>query len=104
MPCALMIYTLLTSFTQVVGLTKTAALEYATQGITVNAVAPGAIKTAILGQAIEAGAYSEESIADMFPQKRMGVSEDIARAISFLLNSPYATGTVLAVDGGFGAR
>jgi NAD(P)-dependent dehydrogenase (short-subunit alcohol dehydrogenase family) len=87
-----------------VGLTKTAALEYATKGITVNAVAPGAIKTSILNQAIEAGSYSEESITDMFPSKRMGAPVDIARAIAFLLDSPYATGTILAVDGGFGAR
>lgn len=84
-------------------MTKSAAVDYATSGVTINAIAPGAIKTNILQQAIEAGAYSEESIAEMFPAKRMGVPMDIARGISFLLDSPYALGTILSVDGGFDA-
>lgn len=76
----------------VVGMTRTAAIEYAEAGIQVAAVAPGAIKTDILSDAIEAGAYSEESIASMFPMK-MGKPIDIAQAISFLLHSDYATGS-----------
>ncbi|GLA55852.1 hypothetical protein AnigIFM63604_002937 [Aspergillus niger] len=87
----------------VVGLTKTAAIEYATSGVTINAVAPGAIKTSVFQQAIDSGAYTEETIADLFPMKRMGAVSDIARAIKFLIDSPFATGSVLAVDGGLGA-
>ncbi|KAF2851947.1 3-oxoacyl-reductase [Plenodomus tracheiphilus IPT5] len=87
----------------VVGMTRTAALEYAQSGIQVAAVAPGAIKTDILNDAIAAGAYSEESIAGMFPMKKMGKPLDIAQAISFLLHSDYATGSILEVDGGLGA-
>ncbi|KAH6648693.1 short chain dehydrogenase [Truncatella angustata] len=88
----------------VVGLTKSAAIDYGTSGVRVNAVAPGAIKTDILQYAIDAGAYSEESIAAMFPMKRMGAPIDIAKGISFLLNNDYATGTILSIDGGFDAQ
>jgi len=88
---------------QVVGMTRTAAIEYAQSGIQVAAVAPGAIKTDILNDAIAAGAYSEESIASMFPMKKMGKPLDVAQAISFLLHSDYATGSILEVDGGLGA-
>lgn len=84
-------------------MTKSAALDYATSGVTINAIAPGAIKTDILKQAIDTGAYNEDSIRAIFPMKRMGEPADIARGISFLLDSPYATGTILSVDGGFEA-
>jgi hypothetical protein len=79
------------------------SLDYATYGITVNAIAPGPVKTSILKQAIDAGAYSEESIADLLPVKRMGELMDIARGIKFSLESKFTTGMVLSVDGGFGA-
>ncbi|KAF3395551.1 2,5-dichloro-2,5-cyclohexadiene-1,4-diol dehydrogenase [Talaromyces pinophilus] len=85
----------------VVGMTKTAAIEYATKGITVNAIAPGAIKTKILDDAINAGKYDESSIAGMFPAKRMGEPMDIARTVKYILESPYMTGAVIGVDGGF---
>lgn len=83
-------------------MTKTAALDYAERGITVNAVAPGAMKTSILGSAIETGLYSEESIASMFPVKRLGDPRAVANAVDFLLNNDFATGSVLSVDGGYG--
>ena len=84
-------------------MTRTAALEYATKDINVAAVAPGAVRTSILDEAIQSGVYSEETIAAMHPLKKLGAPEDIARAISFLLNSPFVTGSVLEVDGGIGA-
>ncbi|KAH7000947.1 hypothetical protein EDB80DRAFT_752944 [Ilyonectria destructans] len=62
---------------------------------------PGAIKTNILHDAIKAGKYSEESITTMFPANRMGVPDDIARTVSYILDSPYMTGSVIGVDGGF---
>jgi NAD(P)-dependent dehydrogenase (short-subunit alcohol dehydrogenase family) len=86
----------------VVGLTRSAAVEYATDRVTINAVA-GAIKTDILQHAFGGGLYSEESVAVMFPMKRMGVTSDIARAASFLLNSSFATGSFLSMDGAYGA-
>jgi NAD(P)-dependent dehydrogenase (short-subunit alcohol dehydrogenase family) len=85
----------------VVGLTKSASIEYARDGITINAVAPGPVKTEIIQHFVEDGSYTKESIASILPMKRMGVPSDIARAVSFLLNSPFATGTILSVDGGF---
>lgn len=90
----------------VVGLTKSAAVEYATHGIRVNAIAPGAIKTDILNTAIAAGAYDETSIAAMHPMNRLGTPEDIANGIVYLASdaSPFMTGHMLFVDGGFSAK
>lgn len=90
----------------VVGLTKAGAVEYATQGIRINAIAPGAIKTDILQNAIDGGSYSEESIAAIHPMKRMGTPEDIANGIVFLASDdcPFMTGTILSVDGGYNAQ
>jgi NAD(P)-dependent dehydrogenase (short-subunit alcohol dehydrogenase family) len=87
----------------VVALTRTAALEYAAEGLNITAVAPGAIRTRILNDAIDAGVCTEDSIAAMHPVKRLGKPIDIALAISFLSNSPFVTGSVLEVDGGVGA-
>lgn len=90
----------------VVGLTKAGAVEYATQGIRINAIAPGAIKTDILQNAINGGSYSEESIAAIHPMKRMGTPEDIANGIVFLASDdcPFMTGSILSVDGGYNAQ
>ncbi|EIW71025.1 hypothetical protein TREMEDRAFT_27313, partial [Tremella mesenterica DSM 1558] len=88
----------------VVGLTKSAALDYATQNIRINAVAPGAIRTEILNYAIESGAYPLEAIEGMFPMKRLGEPEEVAQGIAFLLENTYTTGTVLSIDGGFNAK
>lgn len=90
----------------VVGLTKAGAVEYATQGIRINAIAPGAIKTDILQNAINSGSYTEESIAAIHPMKRMGTPEDIANGILFLASDdcPFMTGTILSVDGGYNAQ
>lgn len=90
----------------VVGLTKAAAVEYAAQGIRVNAIAPGAIKTDILNTAIASGAYSEESIASLHPMNRLGTVADIANGIVYLASdaSSFMTGNILFVDGGFNAK
>ena len=90
----------------VVGLTKGAAIDYATKGIRVNAVAPGAIKTSIFQGAIDSGAYSEESIAAIHPMQRMGEVDDIAKAIYFLASdeNKFITGSILTVDGGYDAK
>ena len=90
----------------VVGLTKSASLDYATQGIRVNAVAPGAIKTDILQNAINAGVYPEDKIAGIHPMNKMGDTSSIANAIVFLASPdvPFMTGTILNVDGSFCAK
>lgn len=89
----------------VVGLTKTAALEYASQGVKVNGIAPGAIKTDIIANAITLGQYDEETIKAMHPIGRMGGPEEIASGILWLLAGPdFTAGTILNVDGGFQAK
>ena len=83
----------------VIGLTKTAARELATRGITVNAVAPGFIETdmtAVLAEEVRAAANAQ------IPMQEFGQAEDIANAVAFLCTKEarYITGQVLAVDGG----
>ncbi|MGA7542331.1 MAG: SDR family oxidoreductase [Nitrososphaeraceae archaeon] len=90
----------------VVGLTKSAALDYAAKNIRINAVAPGAIRTDIILQQMDFGTYDEKMVLEMFPMKRMGSPQEIANSIVWLCSdeSSYATGHILAIDGGFTAR
>ncbi len=92
----------------VVGLTKSAALDHAREGVRVNAVAPGAIKTDILAKQLEGGDpnYNEASISAMHPMNRLGRPEEIANGISFLLSdeASFVTGHILNIDGGFQAK
>ena len=62
----------------VVGLTKSAALDYATKNIRVNAVAPGAVRTDITLQQMDFGTYDEKMVIEMFPMKRIGNPQEIA--------------------------
>lgn len=83
----------------VVGLTKTVAREYASRGITVNAVAPGFIETAMTQ------ALTEETRQELFkqiPLGRLGSPADIANAVCFLASegAGYITGQVMHVNGG----
>jgi NAD(P)-dependent dehydrogenase (short-subunit alcohol dehydrogenase family) len=90
----------------VVGLTKSAALDYATQNIRINAVAPGAIKTEILARSIDLGQYDYPTVSAMHPMNRMGRPEEIAQGIAWLLSdeASFVTGHVLNIDGGFQAK
>jgi len=82
-----------------IGLTKALALEVASRGITVNAVAPGLIETDMT-KALSAG--TQEDWAARIPLKRLGSSADVASAVAFLASdeASYITGHVLAVNGG----
>lgn len=82
-----------------IGLTKTLARELAARNITVNAVAPGFVKTEMTG------AMKEEVLTQALkavPLNRIGEAEEIAEAVAFLAGdaSAYITGQVLQVDGG----
>jgi NAD(P)-dependent dehydrogenase (short-subunit alcohol dehydrogenase family) len=91
----------------VVGLTKTAAIEYAGAGIRVNAVAPGAIDTPMLRAAMDArGSKEADVVARLSLLDRFGSPEEIANAVLWLCSdqSSYTMGHVLAVDGGYLAR
>src|SRR5262249_51453393 len=74
--------------------TKALAIEYAAQGIRVNAVSPGVIKTPMHPEE----AY--ESLAALHPMKRMGEVRDIVEAILYLESAGFVTGEILHVDGG----
>lgn len=81
-----------------IGLARTLAKEYARKNITVNAVAPGPVETAMTEGLVD-------KIAEAVPLGRPGTVDEIAAAISFLVSADaaYITGTVLPVDGGMTA-
>lgn len=90
----------------VIQLTKTAALEYATSGIRVNAICPGAIKTEMIDRITHKDPETEKAFDALHPMNRMGTVEEVADTIVWI-TSPQAgfiTGQALAVDGGMVAR
>ena len=90
----------------VTGLTKSAALEYATQGIRVNAVAPGNVRTPSFARFIAAHPAAETAVLSAVPQGRWCQPEEVADAVIFLCSeaASHITGHVLPVDGGWTAR
>lgn len=90
----------------VIGLTKSAALEYAPRGIRINAVCPGAIDTPMVSDMLKKGALTEEMIAAAQPIGRLGKPEEIASAVLWLASpgASFLIGHSLAVDGGFTAH
>ncbi|MBE0555319.1 MAG: SDR family oxidoreductase [Rhodobacteraceae bacterium] len=87
----------------VVGLTKNAAMEYATQGIRVNAVGPAFIDTPLLAGFDEA---ARNWLISLHPQGRMGKSEEVAALTLFLLSdqASFINGSYHLVDGGYTAK
>ena len=86
----------------VIGLTKSAAIEYAKKGIRVNAVCPAVIDTDMFRRAYEADPRKAEFAAAMHPVGRIGKVEEIAAAVLYLCSdeAAFTTGHALAVDGG----
>ena len=84
------------------GMARTWALELAADGITVNVVAPGPIRTDMFYDVVEAGSEKERALAASVPVKRLGESADVARAVRFFADadSSFVTGQVLYVCGG----
>jgi NAD(P)-dependent dehydrogenase (short-subunit alcohol dehydrogenase family) len=89
------------------GLTKVAALEFAKQGVRVNAVSPGAIQTPMVNRFV--GEQTENNpnrdwLASMHPVGRIGTVDEVAQAVIALLGNSFITGTSLLVDGGWTAQ
>jgi NAD(P)-dependent dehydrogenase (short-subunit alcohol dehydrogenase family) len=90
----------------VVGLTRTAALEYAHEGICVNAICPGVIRTPMVERFTHGDAEAEAALTAGEPLGRMGEPEEIASAVVWLASpgASFTTGIALPVDGGWTAR
>ncbi|HEY1757773.1 MAG TPA: glucose 1-dehydrogenase [Bryobacteraceae bacterium] len=88
----------------VIGLTRAAALEYATKGLRVNAVCPAVIRTAMADRFFKG--IEDAAVAGFHPMGRTGTIEEAADAIVWLCSpqSSFITGIALPVDGGFTAR
>ena len=89
----------------VTGLTKNAALEYAKQGIRVNAVCPGGIETDMV-QSFLSEDFTEEMMDAMHPIGRIGQPEEVAELMVWLCSdrASFITGSIIPIDGGFVAQ
>ena len=91
----------------VVGITRTAALEYAKQGIRVNCVCPGYIRTPMVASVLQKeGAQLEEQIVAREPIGRLGTPEEVAATVAWLCSdaASFVTGHTMTVDGGYMAQ
>ncbi len=91
----------------VIGLTKTAALEYVTKGIRINAICPGYVETPMLERmGINENDQLRKALENMHPIKRLGNCSEVASAVLWLCSdsASFVTGTALEVDGGYLAR
>jgi len=86
----------------VVGMTKSAALEYGRKNIRINAVCPGYTHTALLEKLVSSKPEMDETLKKLIPMDRFGEPDEIAEAIAWLAsdNSKYITGQTLTLDGG----
>jgi NAD(P)-dependent dehydrogenase (short-subunit alcohol dehydrogenase family) len=90
----------------VIGLTKTAALEYAQKNIRVNCVCPGAIQTPMTARIIDSGQMNEDDVRAFEPVGRWGQPSEIGEGVVWLLSeaSSFVTGHSMVIDGGWVAR
>lgn len=84
-------------------LTKVMAIEWASQGVRVNAIAPGYVETEMVKGLAAKGVLDRERLARRTPMGRLGLPEEVAEAAVFLASdaAAFVTGSVLTVDGGW---
>ncbi|WP_411343328.1 SDR family NAD(P)-dependent oxidoreductase [Paenibacillus sp. WLX1005] len=90
----------------IIGITKTIAVEYAAEGINVNAIAPGTTETPMVKQYRQDNPETFQAVEAAIPQRRLGQPEEIAALVAFLLSdeAKYINGVVVPIDGGFTAQ
>ncbi len=90
----------------VIGLTKSAALEYGPRGVRINAVCPGTISTPMVDAMVEGGELDRDQAETGQAIHRLGTAEEIAQAVLWLCSpgASYVTGIALPVDGGYTAQ
>jgi NAD(P)-dependent dehydrogenase (short-subunit alcohol dehydrogenase family) len=90
----------------VAGLTKTAALEFSSKGIRVNAVCPGFIRTPMVARVMDRGSFDEKAVIQTHPINRLGKPEEIAEAVLWLSTdaSSFVSGVPMPVDGAYMAQ
>ena len=87
----------------ILGLTRALALEVASVGIRVNAVAPGFTRTKLIDQGLADGSLQEDWMVARVPMKRLAATQEIAHAVRYLVGdeASYVTGQTIIVDGGW---
>jgi NAD(P)-dependent dehydrogenase (short-subunit alcohol dehydrogenase family) len=90
----------------VIGLTRSAALEYASRGIRINAICPGTIETPMVTKMFDTGDLDREQAAADQPIGRLGTADEMAEAVLWLCSpgASFVVGVALPVDGGYTAR
>jgi NAD(P)-dependent dehydrogenase (short-subunit alcohol dehydrogenase family) len=91
----------------VVGLTKVAALEYAAQGLRINAICPGIVDDTVMSEAIYGGdALREAEVKALYPAGRVGSLDEVARTVAWFFTdaTSFITGHALPIDGGLLAQ
>ena len=87
----------------ILGLTRALALEVASAGIRVNAVAPGFTRTKLIDQGLADGSLQEDWMVARVPMKRLAATQEIANVVRYLVGdeASYVTGQTIIADGGW---
>lgn len=90
----------------VVGLTRAAALDHSADGVRINAICPGGIRTALADGVFAQQPGMEEQLTAMHPIARLGTPDEVGRAVAWLCSdaASFIAGTTIPVDGGWTAH